>query len=559
MTTLDSSLPAAASGDVAVEVVLETWWNRLDTLLARLGERLNPILVKEARQALKSRQFLITFTLVLAFAWMWSMLGPSLIGPGIYYSSQGPFMFCGYYVVLSFPLLVIVPFSAFRSLAAEREDGTFELLSVTTLRPRQIVSGKLGSAVLQMLVYFSAVAPCLGFTYMLKGVDFPTILFVLFYTFLASLGLSLVGLVVATATEEKHWQIVLSVFLLFGLGLAFFIGLSLVLGSAVLSEIAAAIGDRYFWIGNVAFLTAYASYFALFYFAAAAQLTFASDNRSSVLRIVMVAQQVLFAGWMGWVFLEDDSPDWEVILVFLIFSGIHWYVMGAFMAGESGDLSERVKRRLPQSFLGRAFFTWFNPGPATGYVFALTNLAAAVLIGSVGLFAWVMFYPGQRMGWPSGDPLQVLLAFSVIGFCYVAIYLGVGRLLVAAVRKLTQAGMLLSVLVQILLLLAGCGIPMTIHLMTPGLRDDYALIEISNPIWTLVELGDQGSLTFEMVTVLFLLPPAAALVFLFNLPGVVAAVRHVRIAKPRRVAEEDALLEALHAPPPQPVPSSPWD
>ena len=45
-----------------------------------------------------------------------------------------PLMMSGYYCILAFPLLVIVPFSAFRSLAAEREDGTYELLSITTRR-----------------------------------------------------------------------------------------------------------------------------------------------------------------------------------------------------------------------------------------------------------------------------------------------------------------------------------------------------------------------------------------------------------------------------------------
>jgi hypothetical protein len=49
----------------------------------------------------------------------------------------------------------------------------------------------------------------------------------------------------------------------------------------------------------------------------------------------------------------------------------------------------------------------------------------------------------------------------------------------------------------------------------------------------------------------------AAIVFLSNLPSVVAAVRHVRIAKPRRVTEEDAFVESQRAPPP--IPTSPFD
>ena len=39
-----------------------------------------------------------------------------------------------YYAILAFPLAVVVPYAAFRSLAAEREDNTYDLLSITTLQ-----------------------------------------------------------------------------------------------------------------------------------------------------------------------------------------------------------------------------------------------------------------------------------------------------------------------------------------------------------------------------------------------------------------------------------------
>ena len=51
-------------------------------------------------------------------------------------------------------------------------------------------SGKLGSAILQMMVYYSALAPCIAFTYLLRGIDIITIGLFLAYSFLASLLLS---------------------------------------------------------------------------------------------------------------------------------------------------------------------------------------------------------------------------------------------------------------------------------------------------------------------------------------------------------------------------------
>lgn len=543
--------PPSPAGDVAVSgspSLAPLLWQRLDQALTWLGDRLNPILIKETRQALKSRQFIITFTLVLALAWIWSIFGVAMIGPSIYFAAHGLEMFLGYYTILAVPLLVVVPFGAFRSLASEREDGTYELLSITTLKPRQIVNGKLGSAVLQMLVYLSAVAPCLAFTYMLRGVDAPTILFVICWFFLASLGAAVIGLLVATLSHEKHWQIVLSVLFLFGVAMLLWFGL--MMGFAVLAEATPPFQERWFWIVNAILLTAYFGYFALCYCAASAQLTFASDNRSTVLRMVMVVQQALMMGWFGWGLSEEDDP--EMIAVYFMLAAIHWSVMGIFINAEFGELSLRVKRQLPQSFLGRVFLTWFSPGPATGYMFVVANLLAALVVGAGFLFYSATFATvTMRMS------RAMVFAFGLLAFAYVVLYLGLARLVIAVLRRFTHLSLTSAVLFQVLLVLAASGIPLSIHLMTPELRNDYSLIEISNPFYSLAEVIDSNYFSFAVVSLLTVIPLAAAVVFLLNLPATISAVSQVRIAKPERVAEEDAEIAALLAT--SPGPSSPFD
>lgn len=529
-------------------------WERVEQALVWLGDRINPILVKETRQALKSRQFVVTFTLVLLLAWAWSIFGVSFIGPSIYYAARGFDLFQGYYVILAVPLMVIVPFGAFRSLASEREDGTFELLSITTLRPRQIVGGKLGSAMLQMLVYFSAVAPCIAFTYMLKGIDVPTILYVLYCSFIASLGLSLVGLVVATLTPEKHWQIVLSVVFLFGLAMALWAALALVMGA--LPSAPPAFQDRTFWIVNAIIQTAFWSYFALFYGAAAAQLTFASDNRSTRLRQMMVAQQALLTGWVMWGFHEAEG-ELAIIIIYFMLSGIHWALMGMFLNGELGDISLRVKRQLPQSFLGRVFFTWFNPGPATGWMFMVANLFSALVIGGGIAIYGSLFFANTRVTSFGSAPHLLVVAFGFLEFSYIIAYLGLGRLAVALVRRFSPVTVSTAVSLQLLLVLAGSGIPLSVHWMMPDIRRDYSLLEITNPFYSLYEVAEVHDFIPEVVALIILVPLSAAGVSLLNLPGVVAAVRQVRLAKPRRVEEEDLQEAALRAPPPGP--SSPFD
>lgn len=554
-----SSNAASMPADVQATLAAQPRWPALDRLLVRAGEWLNPILVKEARQSLKSRQFVFTFALLLICCWVWSIYGTALLGPEISYSSRGPFMFIGYYVILAFPLLIIVPFGAFRSLASEQEDRTYELLSITALSPRQIVSGKLGSAVLQMLIYLSAISPCLAFTYMLRGIAFPTILFAIFYTVLGSLALSLIGLLAGTLTGEKHWQVVLSVVLIIGLLVAFWMAIVFVVN---ISELPFA--ERGFWQVNAAFLTGYAAYFALFFFTTVAGITFASDNRSTRLRITMLAQHVLFTGWMAWLWIGEADGDMFVLALFLIFIGIHWYVMGAFMTGESPQLSPRVKRRLPQSFLGRAFLTWFNPGPGTGYLFAICGgLGALALVGiaSIGVFV-LGFQPGTATRW-SPDRALWLMCFGALEVSYVAVYLGIGLLVLRPLHKRIFVSPLFGVLVQILLLLLGSGIPLIVYLMTPSLRySGYSLLYVTDPFRTLWHVGGLSDASFtlpaEAPMLLVMVPLTAAIVLLFNLPAVAREVQRVRVARPERVAEEDAQLAAELAPP-KPVRISPWD
>src|SRR4051812_16663131 len=146
-------------------------WLAAERLLIAAGDWLNPILVKETRQAIKSFQFALTFLLVLVCCWLATIAGIVLTGPRIKVAAEGGNLLLWYYTILAFPLSIVVPYAAFRSLAAEREDNTYDLLSITTLKAHQIIAGKLGSAVVQMGVYFSAITPCLAFTYLLRGVD----------------------------------------------------------------------------------------------------------------------------------------------------------------------------------------------------------------------------------------------------------------------------------------------------------------------------------------------------------------------------------------------------
>jgi hypothetical protein len=549
-TILPLNLPAAE------RAVNETATQRLGAALERGGEWINPLLVKECRQALKSKWFAIIFTLVLVACWGWSVVGVARLGPDMPYQFYGPDMFYGYYVILAAPLMII-PFSAFRSLISEREDNTFELVAITTLRPRQIIGGKLGSAVLQMLVYFSAVAPCLAFTYLLRGLDVITICFILYYTFMASVGFSLIALFIATLAKEKHWQIILSVVIIIGLFYAF--GGALAACHEIMRHSRMPIHEPWFWELNLALLTAFCGVFALLYLAAGAQLTFPSENRSTPLRITMVVHQVLFVGWLGYVAVrygvQENQRDAIGMCSMLLIAAaaLYWYFMGSLMTGEASKLSERVKRSLPRTNLGRMFFTWLNPGPGTGYMFAMSSLFAAAVLAIAGAFWWDL---QGRMG-GGGPSFEGLLAFNVLVVAYVAIYLGCTNLFLRLIRRVADVTVVTSMLLNMLLLLAGWGIPWLIREMTDYRGTGYTLLHITDPFWSCATALDSriGGGGGDREQIMWIILPVAAAVFLLNLIYIAPELQQARVAPPKRVEDEELELHPVHAP----QPTNPWD
>jgi ABC-type transport system involved in multi-copper enzyme maturation permease subunit len=533
----------------AEELAKTPFWMRVEEWLDRLGDKLNPILVKEARQAMKSRQFVITFTLLLACGWLWTLLFIAFSIPAVYYAPYGAAMLVGYYIVLTVPLLIVVPYSSFRSLAAECEDGTYELLSITTLSAWQIITGKLGSSLLQMLVYYSALAPCIAFTYLLRGIDVVTIALYLGYTFLASLMLCIIGLMLATVTRSRHWQVLLSVVFVMALlifGFIWDMSMFGIMGQA--SELPYDQAD--FWIANAMVLSFYTSFAVLFLSIAAGQITFASENRSTRLRVVLLTQQVLLTGWIMYGWLRSPTDD-EWLYFEAACAGILWIVAGTFLAGETAQLSPRARRQLPHSFLGRMAFTWFNPGSGTGYVFAVLNLTAAMLMIAGKVVAMESFgIPGAPGDW-------VWLEWTLCIWGYVVGYLGISRLTVVLLRRVTQVRMMVTFLFQLLYLLAGIMVPLMIQgFLSRGdfSTFDFSPLHVTNWVWTLIEIGQGSSVVTSEITLL--VTAAAALIFLANLVQTSRGVEQVRQEAPQRVLEEERLLHPKAA---VAVAKSPWD
>jgi hypothetical protein len=154
------------------------------------------------------------------------------------------------------------------------------------------------------------------------------------------------------------------------------------------------------------------------------------------------------------------------------------------------------------------------------------------------------------------SPLDFLQT-GLVATCYLAIYLGIGKLILTAVRRFDEVRLSMRVLVYVLLLMVGAGAPWVLQISNPQTRNlGYTGLQITNPFWTLSEYCSRGvpANGFLLLSMLLL---AAIAVWVMNLPSLIAEVKQVRIAKPPRVIDEDQELAAAAAP--APARSSPWD
>ena len=131
--------------------------------------------------------------------------------------------------------MVIVPFSTYRSIVEERTETTLELLQITALSPVQIVRGKILSTMVQVLVYYCAIAPFIAFTALLPGFDVVHVTFSLIMLFITAICFSVVALAIGTQARNTTFQTLSSLFVIamaFGGMMAFF-GFMTAAGNAI--------------------------------------------------------------------------------------------------------------------------------------------------------------------------------------------------------------------------------------------------------------------------------------------------------------------------------------
>lgn len=384
-------------------------------LWSRLDDGINPIVVKELRQAVQSRFIsgvIYLFLLVQIF-----YLGVALIEKEMNsYSSTnlyaGRSIFMSLLHILMFVCVFFVPSYAAVRFASERSDTNVDLLFITTIQPWNIVWGKLLASMVLTLLLYSICMPFMSFTYLLRGIDLPSIFILLAFDFLIVAAVVQFAILLACLPTSRLFKMLLA---LAGLGVAAWIYGIMALLSEEFSRsgIASYMDTAKFWVTAGAVVVLLLSCIGLPFVLSLTVLTPPSANRALPVRVYMALAWLLCgitAVVMSLVNNEDAFIVVWVVCSTLLFSATIWVSVS-----ERESPGRRVAKAIPRTRSKRFVAFFFYSGAANGVLFSLVMLGLTTL---TVLSLWAVGGVASPY-WGKFDEVAIFCAgIAGYAFCY---------------------------------------------------------------------------------------------------------------------------------------------
>ncbi len=382
----------------------------LSSLASRLDDALNPIVVKELRQAARGR--FLAGVLLFFLALQLLTLGIYLLTQGISTielaggQSHGEEVFGILAGILFFAAVFCVPVYAAVRIYSESAGDQMALFFVSTLAPHRIVAGKLASNLALSLLLFAACLPYLSFTYYLRGIDLPSVLVALTIGLLASASAIQGAIFIASLPVSRVFRILIG---LGGLGALMMLYVMSLTFALMLPD--AGVGSRLdswqFWGPALGVLTSVGLSCGLVFFLTVALITHAAANRAFPVRLYAMTAWLLSGVVVGYLCFEHGEREAAESWLALAFSGFAAALLPAVCARDR--MSLRVRDQVPRSLAARpAAFLLFS-GSANGVAWSVAMIALTAAAGAVF---------DRQLGGPLEEPRRQLL-----GFCgYVLAY-----------------------------------------------------------------------------------------------------------------------------------------
>ncbi len=363
--------------------------DQLSAWLLRASDRANPMLVRRVRQELSNRASLGAFLLMLLVAVIAAVVAATAGGSG---SGRG--MFAAVASAWT-ALMCLQAHAATRAIANDRGAAAWDLIELTGLPPLALILGVVQSNLVLGLLGAAALAPFLVMSYLLRGLDLPSVLFALLSLPMAGALLGAVGAAIACVGSHRQARQGLGLLMALGL-LGTWIALTTVWVSSEqgLSRWLAGVfsGDAGAIIVLLALLNGWAAALALALVLGATLLTHRALDRSSAPRLVWCLIWLNGALWLGGLLMWAMSShgwsrlirDLEEVLSIASIIGVLWgLLLGLFAITEDLDVTPRQLQAVRSGGARRrAAMHLLGPGAARGArcTLLLTGLSLALCV-----------------------------------------------------------------------------------------------------------------------------------------------------------------------------------
>ncbi len=362
-------------------------------VLENVSNTLNPIVIKELRQAVKGR-FLAAVLLIF--------LGIQLLTIGLFLTNDsvswsfdaGRNIFKTLASMLLVTCLILVPAYTGLRLAMERADGNVDLLFISTLRPRSIIWGKFFAALVFSALLYSVCMPFITLTYLLRGIDLPSIFVMLALNFLVIAVAIQCTILLGCLPANRVFKIILGLgwFLLITGYIPFHIAFTTVIPGVNLLDrgIGSQIGSWRFLAISSGVLIAGVAFIGLLARLATALISPLSANRALPVRtyviVVWIVTGISAAVWTAVTANGTPITVWTFVHIIL-------QCIGFFIAvSERESLGQRVRQSIPRTRVLRPLAFLFFSGAGGGVMWSslmiILNLLFAAVLSSVYTHAW---------------------------------------------------------------------------------------------------------------------------------------------------------------------------
>lgn len=468
MSALDPAVPAAVPRP-AMAAEANLW--------SRLSDRLNPILVREVQQAVKGRVFPLMIMLALGI----SVVIAAVVASNYAEGATGRGAFDAGLATLVPLVLFIIPMQAYNSMRTELKGGIVEQLLLSRLSPGAVLSGKLQAAMVQFVLYVSVLSPLLATSYLLRGVDLPTIAISLMFALIICVSATAFAVSSAAQAVVPALQPIANLGIAFGLGVGTVSMIGFVASGGYSRSVGWLVRSNEFgmFVSGIVLLAVIST--TMSWLAARTFLLHTFENKSTGFRVFLFCLPVLAYGWM---LLFVDSAGWSrlfpILTFVLLIAGV---IFGVFMVTEQRQLSPRVWAHVPAGRGRSRLMTPLLPGRDRGFLCFI--IYAALLLGVA-----LIFWPTSGLTMFGGPPGHIANS-GLMALTYAVVYLSIGRWVRDRLPDNVQGNYAGRFMLPVLIVLF-CVVPLLVDVMTRGKVDSWHVGHVMNPLWTISKWAGSG-------------------------------------------------------------------